>query len=60
MIAHRLSTVAGVDQIYVIEGGQVTESGKAVICWKRRRIQPHVAGLSNFRTVEGCKGGTMT
>ena len=29
MIAHRLSTVAGVDQIYVIEGGQVTESGKS-------------------------------
>ena len=29
MIAHRLSTVAGVDQIYVIEGGQITESGKS-------------------------------
>ena len=29
MIAHRLSTVAGVDKIYVIEGGQVTESGKS-------------------------------
>ena len=27
MIAHRLSTVAGVDQIYVIEGGQIAESG---------------------------------
>ena len=29
MIAHRLSTVAGVDQIYVIEDGQITESGKS-------------------------------
>ena len=30
MIAHRLSTVAGADQIYVIENGQITESGKIV------------------------------
>lgn len=29
MIAHRLSTVAGADQIYVIENGQITESGKS-------------------------------
>ena len=29
MIAHRLSTVAGVDQIYVIEDGQITENGKS-------------------------------
>ena len=29
MIAHRLSTVAGVDKIYVIEDGQITESGKS-------------------------------
>ncbi len=29
MIAHRLSTVAGADQIYVIENGQIAESGKS-------------------------------
>lgn len=29
MIAHRLSTVAGADQIYVIENGQISESGKS-------------------------------
>ena len=29
MIAHRLSTVAGADQIYVIENGQITESGRS-------------------------------
>ena len=29
MIAHRLSTVAGADQIYVSENGQITESGKS-------------------------------
>ena len=29
MIAHRLSTVAGVDKIYVVEDGQITESGKS-------------------------------
>ena len=27
MIAHRLSTVAGADQIYVIENGRIAESG---------------------------------
>ena len=60
MIAHRLSTVAGVDQIYVIEDGQITESGKSrELVEKGRRIQPHVAGLSNFCSMEGCKGGTI-
>ncbi len=29
MIAHRLSTVAGADQIYVVEDGRITESGKS-------------------------------
>ena len=29
MIAHRLSTVIGADQIYVIENGQISESGKS-------------------------------
>ena len=29
MIAHRLSTVAGADQIYVVKGGQITESGSS-------------------------------
>ena len=29
MIAHRLSTVDGADQIYVIENGQITESGRS-------------------------------
>ena len=29
MIAHRLSTVAGADQIYVVKGGQVAESGSS-------------------------------
>ena len=29
MIAHRLSTVAGADQIYVIENGQIADSGKS-------------------------------
>ena len=29
MIAHRLSTVTGADQIYVIENGQISESGKS-------------------------------
>lgn len=29
MIAHRLSTVAGADQIYVVKGGQIAESGSS-------------------------------
>ena len=29
MIAHRLSTVAGADQIYVIENGRIAESGNS-------------------------------
>ena len=28
MIAHRLSTVANVDRIYVVENGRIAESGK--------------------------------
>ena len=29
MIAHRLSTVAGADQIYVIENGRIAENGNS-------------------------------
>ena len=29
MIAHRLSTVAGADQIYVVKDGQIAESGSS-------------------------------
>jgi ATP-binding cassette subfamily B protein len=28
MIAHRLSTVAGADQILVVDGGRITERGR--------------------------------
>ena len=60
MIAHRLSTVAGADRIYVVKDGQIAESGSSRELMERRRsVRPDVAELSDFRSVEGPKGGTV-
>ena len=52
MIAHRLSTVTGADLCDPGRtcGGKRRLGGTAE---KRRRFQPYVAGLSDFRSVEG-------
>ena len=52
MIAHRLSTVAGADQIYVICDGHQPGTDGA-----RRDFQPYVAELSDICSMESCKGG---
>ena len=58
MIAHRLSTVANVDKIYVIQDGQIAESGTSRdLLAKRWYFQPNVSNLSDFRYMEGHKGG---
>ena len=58
MIAHRLSTVVGADKIYVICDGQIAESGTSRdLLAQERHLQPDVAELSDFRSMEGCKGG---
>ena len=61
MIAHRLSTVAGVDQICVIEDGQITEAAKAGSCWKKGGVFSRM--WQDYQTSvqwKVAKGGTMT
>ena len=58
MIAHRLSTVANADCIYVVQDGQIAEirhKGRTVRA--ERPVCPDVAGLSGLGAVEGRKGG---
>ena len=52
MIAHRLSTVANADCIYVVQDGQFVES----VC-AERSVCPDVAGVSGLGAVESRKGG---
>lgn len=58
MIAHRLSTVADVDKIYVLADGRIVESGKRSQSHRRERpVQQDVERLSDFRKMESRKGG---
>ena len=58
MIAHRLSIVANADCIYVVQDGQIAESGtKDESPCAERPVCPDVAGLSGLGAVEGRKGG---
>ena len=60
MIAHRLSTVTNVDQIFVIQrrtGCRVRKQSR--IACKRRHFQPYVEKLPDFRAMEGNKGGAV-
>ena len=58
MIAHRLSTVANADCIYVVQDGQIVESGtKDELCAQNGLFARIVAGLSGLGAVEGRKGG---
>ena len=48
MIAHRLSTVAGADRIYVVKDGQIAESGSSRELMERRGL---FAGMwQNYQT----------
>ena len=56
--AHRLSTVASADCIYVVQDGQCqnpAQKGRAVRA--ERSVCPDVAGVSAIGAVEGRKGG---
>ena len=57
MIAHRLSTVANADCIYVVQDGQIAESGTRTTVRAERPVCPDVAGVSGLGAVEGRKGG---
>ena len=46
MIAHRLSTVANADCIYVVQDGQIAESGTKDELCAQNGLLPDVAGLS--------------
>ena len=60
MIAHRLSTVTNVDQIFVIQDGRVAECGNSrELLAKDGIFQPYVEKLSDFRAMEGNKGGAV-
>ncbi len=60
MIAHRLSTVTNVDQIFVICDGRVAECGNSrELLAKRRYIQPYVEKLPDFRAMESNEGSAV-
>ena len=56
MIAHRLSTVANADCIYVVENGKIAESGRLGELCARRTVCEDVERLQRVRRMKGCKG----
>ena len=42
MIAHRLSSVTGMDQIYVLKNGEITQSGKHEDLVKQDGVYAHM------------------
>ena len=58
MIAHRLSTVANADCIYVVEDGRIAESGtRDALCAKSSIFAKMWQDYAIFRSVEGCERG---
>ena len=58
MIAHRLSSITGADCIYVLQDGEIIESGTHQrVNRTKRRICPDVEKLFRSGGMETCKGG---
>lgn len=58
MIAHRLSSITDADCIYVLQDGEIVESGThSGLIERKRHIYKNVEGLFRSGRMEDCKGG---